>query len=355
LNNQSIQKNPKRLNGWRLFNLISLAVTATILLAVVVGNRGVGGLLTRWGSLRARWTIAAVACMVGNWLLEGLSLHRLTSCLYRGVPFRSSMRTAMVGQLYSALTPFSSGGQPVELLYMQRDGLDAGGGASVLTIKSIVYQLGVILTALTAVICRFSLFRADVPLFDLMLLIGFSSNLLVALGMLLLALSPNITQRLYRGIVRALHALHVLRDVDGAMAKAQAQFDIYHKSTLRYEKKRREVLQVLVITTVQLMLLYLVPYMIYRAFGYREADVVSILSAIATVAMVSSFIPLPGGSGGAEGSFLLFFSLFFPQEDLLVALLLWRVITYYSSMVIGALVMMISRRRQRACIRLPLS
>jgi len=69
--------------------------------------------------------------------------------------------------------------------------------------------------------------------------------------------------------------------------------------------------------------------------------------------MVSAFVPLPGGSGGAEGSFVLFFAPFFP-DDLLVALLLWRIVTYYLGMVVGALVMTVSRKRQRACVRLPL-
>ncbi len=240
--------------------------------------------------------------------------------------------------------------QPVQLMYMQRDGLDTGGAASVLTVKAIAYQVGIMVIALVAIISSYGLFRDRVPAFGWLALLGFSTNLLVAAGMLLLALSPRTTAKIYGAIVRALHRVRLLRDVEAANDKARAQFDIYHESTRRYDQKRGQVVWVLVLTCLQLILMYLVPYMIYRAFGYSQAGVLPILSAVAFVSMVSAFVPLPGGSGGAEGSFVLFFG----HDDLLAALLLWRIITYYAGMIIGALVMMISRKRQRACIRLPL-
>ena len=52
--------------------------------------------------------------------------------------------------------------------------------------------------------------------------------------------------------------------------------------------------------------------------------------------MVSAFVPLPGASGGAEGSFLMFFRTFF-QDTITPAILLWRLITYYLNILLGAI------------------
>jgi len=342
-----------KLSGWQWFNTISLLLIAGALWGVVVGNQGLNALLARWGSLNPRWMVAAILCMVGYWILEGCGLHWLVGCLYQGAPFHANMRTAMIGQLYSALTPFSSGGQPVQLMYMRRDGLDTGGGVSVLLIKSILYQTSMMLMALLPVI-SYGFFRGRVPAFGWLAALGFGTNLAVTAGMLLLALSPNAARKLYAFVLRVLHFFRVVRDVDASMAKAQNQFDIYRESTLRYERKWGALCGVVALTIIQLLMLYLVPYAIYRAFGYNESVLIHIVAAVAFVSMVSAFVPLPGGSGGAEGTFLLFFALFFRQTDLLMAMLLWRLVTYYFSMITGALVMLVSRKRQRAVVRRPL-
>ena len=52
------------------------------------------------------------------------------------------------------------------------------------------------------------------------------------------------------------------------------------------------------------------------------------------VAMVSAFVPLPGASGGAEGSFVIFFGKFFGQ-DIVPAMFLWRLLTYYVNIALG--------------------
>ena len=349
------KKRRPKLSGWQWFNLISMLIMAGLLWGVVVGNQGIGGLLSRWGSLDLRWMVAAVSCVIGFWILESLVLHRLISCLYRGVPFHSNMRTAMIGQFYGAITPFATGGQPMQLIYMHRDGLDTGGGASVLVIKSVLYQVGVMLMALLSVVTSYRFFREQVPAFGWLATLGFGINLVVTTGMLLLVVYPRAARKLYAFCVKALHFFRIVRDVDAAITKAQTQFDIYSESTRRYEKKWDALCGALVLTVAQLSLLYLVPYMIYRAFGYQEPGVaMHLVSAVAFVTMVSAFVPLPGGSGGAEGAFLLFFALFFRQPDLLAAMLLWRLITYYLGMITGALVMLVSRKRQRAVVRLPL-
>ena len=56
----------------------------------------------------------------------------------------------------------------------------------------------------------------------------------------------------------------------------------------------------------------------------------------AFVTMISSFVPIPGGSGAAEGCFGLFFSTYFLQNTMKSAILVWRIISYYMNIVIFA-------------------
>ena len=67
------------------------------------------------------------------------------------------------------------------------------------------------------------------------------------------------------------------------------------------------------------------------------------LGAQSFVNMVSAFIPLPGASGGAEGSFYLFFGTFFGNL-IMPALFIWRIGTYYLNIVGGIAFIFIVKR-----------
>lgn len=65
------------------------------------------------------------------------------------------------------------------------------------------------------------------------------------------------------------------------------------------------MLLTVVITMLQLAFFYLVPYFLMLAFGHHEVDFFSVMAASAFVQLLSSAVPLPGGTGGAEGGFAL--------------------------------------------------
>ena len=51
--------------------------------------------------------------------------------------------------------------------------------------------------------------------------------------------------------------------------------------------------------------------------------------------MVSSLVPLPGGSGAAEYCFSTFFMSYISPETMKSAILIWRTITYYGTIMIS--------------------
>ena len=51
-----------------------------------------------------------------------------------------------------------------------------------------------------------------------------------------------------------------------------------------------------------------------------------------------SFIPLPGGSGAAEISFLAIFTSLVPEQTAFWALLFWRLFSYYSFIIQGFII-----------------
>jgi uncharacterized protein (TIRG00374 family) len=73
------------------------------------------------------------------------------------------------------------------------------------------------------------------------------------------------------------------------------------------------------------------------------------VSIIATsyVMIIGAFVPLPGGTGGLEYSFLAFFGNFINGSKLTTLMLMWRFVTYYFGMLAGAFVLNINRRNSK--------
>ena len=89
-------------------------------------------------------------------------------------------------------------------------------------------------------------------------------------------------------------------------------------------------------TVLQLTAFFLVPYCVLMALGIPRLQMAEVVAAAAFILMISSFVPLPGASGGAEGSFYMFFQMFFKSSgSVSVAILLWRMFTFYLPIVVG--------------------
>ena len=86
---------------------------------------------------------------------------------------------------------------------------------------------------------------------------------------------------------------------------------------------------------LQLAFFYLVPYFLMLAFGHHEVDFFSVMAASAFVQLLSSAVPLPGGTGGAEGGFALFLGHFFGSAST-AGYLLWRLITFIAPTILAA-------------------
>ena len=90
-----------------------------------------------------------------------------------------------------------------------------------------------------------------------------------------------------------------------------------------------------IITMLQLAFFYLVPYFLMLAFSKHEVDFFSVMAASAFVQLLSSAVPLPGGTGGAEGGFALFLGHFFGSAAT-AGYLLWRLITFIAPTILAA-------------------
>ncbi|MDD3242246.1 MAG: lysylphosphatidylglycerol synthase transmembrane domain-containing protein [Eubacteriales bacterium] len=299
------------------------------------------------GNMRLGWLGVGVGCMLVFWLLEGVVIHLLVRRVDRHYSLATSVQTGMVGQFYSAVTPFSTGGQPMQVLQMHQSGLAVGDATSIITLKSLIFQVVLVVYAMVCVIAKMDYFQNSVSNFSFVAAVGLAVQVLVIAVIVVLASSRVNTDRAVRGMLRFLTRIHLVKNPEGAAEKVQEQLDVFHRSLRVAPRDTLPLALALLLTAVQLTAFFAVPYCIYRAFGFSEASFFTMTAAMAFVYVVSMFVPLPGASGGAEGSFLLFFGLFFQAGTITSAILLWRILTYYLNIGVGCLFTFRAKRREK--------
>ncbi len=327
------------------FNIFLCVASFVILIVYVVQTTGIDGIVSACSNLILGWMFAALMCMVVYWLLEALVLHLVTVRVHPGQKFHQTLRVSMIGQLFNCITPFASGGQPIQAYYMVKDGIPLGSAAMALLIKFIIYQLVLTIYSLIVLIFKFGQLNAQIPGFSLLAIVGFAVNSFVIFLLISVAIFKGKVKGVVAFFVRLLAKIKVVKNPEKTMEKAENELKNFYENFQFIKNNTWLVVKSCVLSAIQLTFYFAIAFMLYKAFGLPGNDVFTMISAQAFILLVSSFIPLPGAMGAAEGSFYLFFQMFFPGSLINIAMVFWRLLTFYLPIVVGSLFTFQKKRR----------
>lgn len=318
------------------FNVLLVALSLGVLFFYIFFVDGAAEIYETVKMLKREWLLAGVLLMAVFWLLEALCLHMPLTASGPKLPFSRTFSISMIGQYFNSITPFSTGGQPMQAFYLSRDGVPVGASLSAMLVKLTVYQF--VLTAYTAVILLFktAFFFEKVNGFVFLTFLGFGLNVVVIAALICMGYFKRVAKVIGAWLVRVGAALHLVKDRYSALRGMTQEVDRFHKDIALLRRDIPLLFKMMALTALQLTAYFAVTYTVYRSFGLSSADFLSIISAQAFVLLLSSCIPLPGAVGASEGGFLLFFAIFFPKPFLVYAVLAWRLTTFYMPLVVGA-------------------
>lgn len=317
-------------------NLVVIGVSLAVLLVYVFAVDGAKGLLNAIKAASPVWLAAAVALMVAYWILEAVILHLAVKRFHPEQRFSKTLETSMVGQLFNCITPFASGGQPVQAFHMTRSGVPLGASACALTVKFVVYQFVLTVYSLVTLVFKFRDFSQEISNLKYLVLAGFAVNTAVIAGLLCICFRRDSTSRFLRACTHLLAKMRIVRDEAGTNERMETEISQFYDSFTAVRGNWGLMFRMGALSVLQLTAYFLIPYMLLRSFQAGGASIFSMLVAQAFVLNISSFVPLPGAAGGAEFSFYTMFAMFFPARFLALAVLLWRIITFYLPICVGS-------------------
>ena len=332
-------KNKKfKISGRLILNLLVAGLCVWMIFYFLYSEQGLYDLITSSQQINFWWIAAALLSYCASVFADVLVIYLYIHDEYKQFKIRHSARSVLLGLFWSGITPSSTGGQPMQVYYMSKHKVDVGYSSSRLLNRFLVYQITMTVMTVIAVILKFSYFQEhmDTPILSTLVTIGFISQTFITLVFVFLAFSKNLTAKATRGIASLLCKIRLIKDKDRLKKSLETQLAKFHSGNRMIFSKPKLVIMAVILTVIQLIAMFLVPYCIYRSFGLNQASPFEMVCSQAFVTLISGMIPIPGASGAAEFSFTALFALFFTPATIKSATLIWRIITYYLSILVGA-------------------
>lgn len=277
------------------------------------------------------WLFIATICYAFSWYLEGIILYVLVKkTLINNFSHSEAMELAVIGKLFDNLTPSATGGQPFQAWKLKKRGAPVSTSVSILFFKFAVgHIVTVIYFSLTLLLNRSKISAWPNSQLSI-IIISYLLNLGFAILLIVSGTRPNLLKKIANGFFGLLAKLNIVNKRNESKQNISRGIDSFHNGFKKIAKNYKQFAIVIGLSVIQVTCIFSVGYFVFLALGSGVTDWFSSVSASAYVWMMSTFIPLPGASIGAEGGFLLFFSeVYHNRDSVALAMIVWRFVTYY--------------------------
>lgn len=321
--------------------LISIVVMILLMAAtcyVIFKDQSPSHLLGVLSSIKLRYIFAGVLLMIFYISCEGINIHISQRGMTGRSSFFKSLGYAFVGFYFSSITPSSTGGQPAQVFYMKRDGISISHSTLTLMVILITHQFVMLALALGTFLLNIGF--KDAGFYDIRHLIGYGiiANTLLVIFIIMAMRSRGLVEKIALGILRFLAKIKIVKKYEKWEASLEHLLDEYEDGAKYIRQNPKMVFGITVITVFQIIAMYSVPFVVYKAFGLSQYSFLQILYLQSVLNLAVSSIPIPGSVGASEGSFLKLFYKMFSESLVIPAMLLTRLLSFYIILVISGVV-----------------
>lgn len=332
----------------KITNIVLFIITISILIYFCVNNNNLLTLINIIPHLNHFWLVISLIFMGLSLFFDSMVLNILVSDIFsKAYRKLSSFKLTMVGQFFSSITPLGAGGQPMQIIYLTKQGVSTGPAISILVIKFLIYQSCMVIFSLMSIIFKFSMFSEKILGFIPLSIIGFASQCSIVFLLALFYINKKFTNKIISCISWFLSKIKIIKNPEYFNQKMQKQLDLFIKSNTYIQQNKILTIKLYIITFLQLISLFCVPFFIFKAFHYEGFPILDMLATQSFVTMISSFTPLPGAAGMTEGAFIVLFREFFEADFVSLAMILHRFITYYLNIIVSFIVIKITDKDKK--------
>ena len=319
-----------------IFNFILIVIIFVGLFIYMVCVDGMDNIINVLHQVDYKWVLGGLGCLLITWICETITLHLPMKKMYPHQTITNSIKVTMIGLLFNNVTPFSSGGQPMQAYELTKTGKRVSDSLSALAMKFIITQIALVVTTLVVVAIEFDFFANLMQNFVWLAIVGFAINILAIIVVIIAGIKKRAITIFTTPIIKFLGKIRIIKNPDKTIEKLDESIDNFRGQFQFMRKQKKMVLLMFLTAVIQSLAYYSITYMVYRAFGNYGISFWQIIPVQAFLLLLMTFIPTPGSGLGAEGGFLLLFNSIFKEGTINMSILFWRIYTFYLPIIIGA-------------------
>ncbi len=269
--------------------------------------------------------------------------------LLRGIGEQSTLfrciSYSFIGFFFSGITPSATGGQPMQLYYMRRDGNALSASSVVLMTVAVVYKFVLVLVGMGILLFWRQPLRSYLQGYMGLYFLGLFLNVLLVVVLLMVMFSPGIIRHCFCQIETIMTSLRLWKETSARREKVELFLSGY-RETVAFLRENKHLIGVTIVGTfVQRCSVFVLTAVVYRGLGLSGTAVLDVVLVQAAVYIAVDMLPIPGAQGITEAMYRSVFRDIFVGNTLVVSVCITRGISFYLVMLMGLVVFCVSGRR----------
>lgn len=270
------------------------------------------------------WSIAlALAAMSLGMFFDGSRLMHLVKISGEKISLHQALQVIFGNYFLALLTPGATGGAVAQFMFLRRAGVSTGKAAILVIVRTLssIFFLA---------LCLPFIFMRDTGILP-----GIENETLLAAMFLALVTTAVLFFLAKRGYLDRL-LLHLTRKMNAKRRKKLFAFYRDVKAAVHLlMASPKSMLRVFFESGLNLLCIYAIVPCLFIGLGVWEADWFTVMGRMIFLNMLLYFTPTPGGSGIAEGGFVILFADTVPSGTVGIVAVCWRLIAEYIPFLVG--------------------
>ena len=322
-----------------LRNLIFFVLLIVFTFWFIFKDQDLNELIKVIKSVNLVYILIGALFMLMTYIMEAYNVRSVLVALgERKIPILKALKFTWIGFFFSAITPAATGGQPVEVYYMNKEKIKVSNATMAMLLQLCGFQISTIFISIVCAIINFSMLKDGMIWFYLL---GLSLNTLALTFMLIGVFSKKTTRKLINIFIKILKLIRV-RNVEKKIDKIEEGLNQYNDSAVFIKEHKSEFIKSILRVTIQIIFYHSIPYFVYKAFGLNTYSYIKLFSIQSVLFITVSSLPLPGAIGVSETLFLKIYTKVFGKVLLNGAMLIYRFISFYLYIIIASIVVVIN-------------